>query len=126
MQPSPGTHYRNKKEKQLEINSESVFRSLQVYGNDISFQQAGNGPPLLFVHGGASDSRTWNPQLNALSDEFTIIAWGEPGAGRSSDVPDHFELNDYADCLAGFITQLEIMAKTDLNHVLPGIAVPMN
>lgn len=92
----------------METNLKPAIGSVQVNGIDISFQQAGNGPPLVFVHGGASDSRTWTPQLKVLSDEFTVIAWDEPGAGRSSDVPGHFELSDYADCLAGFITQLEI------------------
>lgn len=56
---------------------------------------------MLFVHGGAEDSRAWTPQLEALSDEFTVIAWDEPGAGGSADVPDGFGLADCADCLAG-------------------------
>jgi len=34
------------------------------------------------------------------------LAWDEPGAGQSADVPGHFELGDYADCLAGLITGL--------------------
>ena len=32
-----------------------------------------------------------------------MIAWDEPGAGESEDVPDEFGLPDYADCLAGMI-----------------------
>jgi pimeloyl-ACP methyl ester carboxylesterase len=44
----------------------------------------------VFVHGTAEDGRIWQPQLDALADEFTVIAWDEPDAGRSSDVPPHF------------------------------------
>ena len=62
----------------------------------------------MFVHGGAEDSRAWTPQLDALSDEFTVIAWDEPGAGESDDVPDGFGLSDYADCLAGLIRALGV------------------
>jgi pimeloyl-ACP methyl ester carboxylesterase len=34
------------------------------------------------------------------------VAWDEPGAGRSSDVPANFGLRDYAECLAGLIDAL--------------------
>jgi pimeloyl-ACP methyl ester carboxylesterase len=48
----------------------------------------------------------WHPQLEELSDEFTVVAWDAPGAGRSSDPPEWFRLGDYADCLAGFVDVL--------------------
>ena len=44
--------------------------------------------------------RMWRPQLAALAAEYTVVAWDEPGAGRSSDVPADFALADYASCLA--------------------------
>jgi pimeloyl-ACP methyl ester carboxylesterase len=50
----------------------------------------------------------WQPQLAALADEFTVVAWDEPGAGRSSDVPADFGLADYANCLAALIDALEL------------------
>src|SRR5215211_4202455 len=50
----------------------------------------------------------WGPQLAALADEFTVVAWDEPGAGRSSDVPAGFQLPDYAGCLAALIEQLTL------------------
>ena len=43
-----------------------------------------------------------------MSDEFTVVAWDEPGAGRSSDVPTDFGLTDYADCLAALIEALAL------------------
>jgi pimeloyl-ACP methyl ester carboxylesterase len=52
------------------------------------------------------DARMWRPQLAALADEFTVVAWDEPGAGRSSDVPADFGLPDYAECLAALIDAL--------------------
>lgn len=72
-------------------------------GVEVAYERAGDGPPIVFVHGATSDSRMWQPQLAALTDEFTVVAWDEPGAGRSSDVPPGFGLTDYADCLAALI-----------------------
>ena len=60
----------------------------------------------MFVHGAAEDARIWKPQLVGLADEFTVVAWDEPGAGGSSDLPDAFGLGDYADCLAALIEAL--------------------
>lgn len=77
-------------------------------GLRLAYHRAGHGQTVMFVHGGAEDSRVWTPQLDALSDEFTIVAWDEPGAGGSDDVPDQFGLPDYADCLAGMIRTLAV------------------
>jgi pimeloyl-ACP methyl ester carboxylesterase len=79
-------------------------------GLDVAYRRAGDGPPLVFVHGAASDGRLWRPQLDGLADEFTVVAWDEPGMGESSDIPADFELADYADCLAALIEQLELGA----------------
>jgi pimeloyl-ACP methyl ester carboxylesterase len=81
---------------------------VRVNGLDIAYERVGDGPPLVLVHGAAVDGRMWEPQLAALADEFTVIAWDEPGAGRSSDVPPSFTLADYADSLASLIGNLEL------------------
>ncbi len=60
----------------------------------------------MFVHGAAEDGRAWQPQLEGLADKFTVVAWDEPGAGRSSDAPADFGLSGYAECLAALIEAL--------------------
>jgi pimeloyl-ACP methyl ester carboxylesterase len=80
----------------------------RVDGLEIAYERVGEGPPLVLVHGAAVDSRMWGPQLVALADEFTVVAWDEPGAGRSSDVPRDFGLADYAICLAAVIGALDL------------------
>lgn len=78
-------------------------------GLEIGFDRAGNGPPLVLAHGGASDAREWGPQLAGLSGELTVIAWDEPGSGRSSDLPaPDFGLAGVADTLAALIEGLEL------------------
>ena len=81
---------------------------VRANGLEIAYERVGEGPPLVFVHGAAVDARVWRPQLAALADEFTVVAWDEPGAGRSSDVPADFGLADYADCLAALIDALDL------------------
>ncbi|HEV2773237.1 MAG TPA: alpha/beta fold hydrolase [Thermoleophilaceae bacterium] len=76
---------------------------VQANGLEIAYARAGEGPPLVLVHGAADDGRVWQPQLAGLADEFTVVAWDEPGAGRFSDLPEDFGLADYAHCLAALI-----------------------
>jgi pimeloyl-ACP methyl ester carboxylesterase len=76
---------------------------VDVSGLEIAYERAGQGPALVLVHGAAEDHRAWHPQLDALAGELTVVAWDEPGAGRSGDLPAGFTLADYATCLAAVI-----------------------
>ncbi|MCF2530992.1 alpha/beta fold hydrolase [Yinghuangia soli] len=77
--------------------------NVQVGGLDVAYVRLGQGPPLVLVHGAGVDGRMWQPQLDGLEGEFTVVAWDEPGAGRSSDLPPDFTLADFAHCLAAVI-----------------------
>jgi pimeloyl-ACP methyl ester carboxylesterase len=80
---------------------------VEVNGLHIAYERAGSGPALVLLHGYVGDGpTTWGRQLDGLSDEFTVIAWDAPGAGRSTDPPERFGLDGYADCLAGFLKEL--------------------
>jgi pimeloyl-ACP methyl ester carboxylesterase len=79
---------------------------VEVAGLRIAYRRAGEGPPLVLLHGGVGDSREWRRQLAGLSDAFTVVAWDAPGCGASSDPPERFAMADYADCLAGLVAAL--------------------
>lgn len=82
---------------------------IEVAGLTIAYERSGAGPALVLLHGGVGDGPgTWRAQIDDLSDEFTVVAWDAPGAGRSSDPPESFRLADYADCLAAFVEALDL------------------
>jgi pimeloyl-ACP methyl ester carboxylesterase len=95
-------------------SSEKATDHVLVGALRLGFRRAGEGPPLVLLHGGLEDSRAWQDQLEDLSDEFTVVAWDAPGCGGSADPPDDFRLADYADCLADLIDALAL----DRPHVL--------
>src|SRR5688572_1904451 len=87
------------------------METVEVDGLQIAYERAGSGPPLVLLHGYVGDGpTTWHRQLDGLSDEFTVVAWDAPGAGRSTDPPEAFGLDGYADCLAGFLETLGLDA----------------
>lgn len=81
---------------------------VEVGGLSIAYRRAGDGPPLVLLHGFTHDSRVWRPQLESLADQFTVIAWDAPGAGQSVDPPETFGISDWADCLAGFLAAVGV------------------
>jgi pimeloyl-ACP methyl ester carboxylesterase len=84
--------------------------TIRVAGLEVAYDRVGSGPPLVLVHGAAGDAREWRPQMVGLSGDFTVIAWDEPGAGRSSDVPADFGLVGYATALAALVETLDAPA----------------
>jgi pimeloyl-ACP methyl ester carboxylesterase len=82
--------------------------TVDAAGHRIAYERKGEGPPLVLLHGYVGDRRMWRPQLEELSDEFTVVAWDAPGYGGSSDPPESFPLADFADCLAAFVDALDL------------------
>jgi pimeloyl-ACP methyl ester carboxylesterase len=57
-------------------------------------EQAGEGPPLIFLHAGVADRRMWRPQMTALSSSFRTVAYDRRGFGETetADLPfSHLE-----------------------------------
>lgn len=79
-----------------------------INGLSVGFIQKGEGEALILLHGGVSDSRYWQREIDSLSKGFHVIAWDAPGCGISDDPPKNFSLGDYADNLAGLIDLLDI------------------
>lgn len=89
------------------VNNAEVLH-VEVDGHSVAYRQAGQGLPLVLLHGFLCDSRCWREQLASLSDQFRVIAWDAPGAGLSSDPPDPFTILDWSHCLAKFLKLLDI------------------
>lgn len=79
-----------------------------IHGLSIAYRMTGNGPALILLHGFTQDSRIWEQQLDELSDDFTVVAWDAPGAGKSTDPSERFTIDNWAESLADFLDALGI------------------
>ena len=52
-------------------------------GAMIYYDMAGEGPPLILIHGGEQDSSSWDYQIAALSEWYTVIRYDIRDFGRS-------------------------------------------
>jgi pimeloyl-ACP methyl ester carboxylesterase len=78
---------------------------LGVAGCSVSVKRAGQGPPLLFLHGGGGAAR-WLPFMGALAQRFDVIVPEHPGFGRS-ETPEWLDtIGDLAFFYLDFIGEL--------------------
>ena len=57
----------------------------QINGARLTYEMVGQGPPLLLLHGFGVDRRMWQPQVTALSSQYTLVLCDMPGFGASED-----------------------------------------
>jgi pimeloyl-ACP methyl ester carboxylesterase len=56
-----------------------------VNGTTLYYEMAGEGHPLVLIHGGAVDSRAFDDQFNVFSQHYKVVRYDVRGAGRSGD-----------------------------------------
>ncbi len=73
----------------------------EISGSKIFQESKGKGPPLVFVHGGLSDSRFWDDQFDFFAEYFKVLRYDVKGFGRSDPPREpyfaHQDLNDLLD-----------------------------
>ncbi len=81
---------------------------VNVNGIDIHYVEAGEGQPLLFLHGNSSCGEAWFQQFAAFRGRFRCIAYDSVNHGHSANSPRDQDEPDRADELEGFIAALGI------------------
>lgn len=86
----------------------------------ITYEERGEGPPLVFLHGIGGDAACWRSQLDAFSVAFRVIAWNMPGYGGSAPL-DPMTFPALADALAGLLDRLEVDRAHLVGHSMGGM-----
>jgi pimeloyl-ACP methyl ester carboxylesterase len=80
----------------------------------------GHGEPLIFLHGIGGGGRSFQRQLDALSDQFDCIAWDAPGYGGAPQLASTtFETLSAA--LARSLDDLKLASAHVVGHSLGGM-----
>ncbi len=58
----------------------------ELNGARIYYEVAGQGQPVVFIHGFSLDSRMWDAQWKALSKRFRVVRYDVRGFGQSAQV----------------------------------------
>lgn len=81
-----------------------------VDGDSIHYLHAGEGRPIVLLHGGIIDAAhiSWAPQLEPMADEGRLVVPDLPGYGRNPMPDDPLSIPRHVRTIAGFLRQLDI------------------
>lgn len=82
----------------------------------VTYQEKGQGIPAVLIHGVGMQSAAWKPQIDALSNDFTVIALDMPGHGGSDPLAGTPELPDYVAWLDEVLKALGLKAVHLAGH----------
>lgn len=98
-----------------------------VKGEPIFYAEAGQGPPVVMLHGGgpgASGVSNYSRNIDALAKNFRVIVPDMPGYGRSTKKPDHEDTYRYiGDMIRGLMDELNIDTAHLVGNSLGGASV---
>lgn len=83
---------------------------VDVDGSPTFVREAGDGVPILFLHG--PEDPEWSPALARLASEFRVVAPDHPGMGRSALAPGLDTMNDLVGYYVDLIDTLELHDAT--------------
>jgi pimeloyl-ACP methyl ester carboxylesterase len=89
---------------------------LNINGHRTHYLKAGSGPPVVLVHGGASDSRDWIDTMASLSRRFAFYAPDLIGFGQSQRNKTGYYLSDFSDFILEFIDALKLENPALVGH----------
>lgn len=76
-------------------------------GVELYFEEAGEGTPLVLIHGLTANLRTFQEEVDYFKDNFRVITYDCRGHGRS-DKPLSFTLNDHIEDVVALLDHLGI------------------
>jgi 3-oxoadipate enol-lactonase len=68
----------------------------EVNGTRLYYETAGSGNPVVLIHGFGSDSRVWDAQFKAFSEQYLVLRYDIRGHGKSA-VPSNEPYTHAAD-----------------------------
>src|SRR3954471_2261364 len=97
-----------------------VRESRVVHGYRRAFVRAGDGPPLLLLHGIGNSAQTWAGVIEKLAAEHTVLAPDLLGHGSSDKPRGDYSIAGYAHGMRDLLSVLDLEQVTVVGHSLGG------
>jgi pimeloyl-ACP methyl ester carboxylesterase len=97
-----------------------ALRTRLVHGYRRAYRIAGEGPPLLLIHGIGDSSRTWEQIIPLLAREHLVLAPDLLGHGASDKPRADYSVAAYANGMRDLLAVLGIEKVTLVGHSLGG------
>lgn len=91
-----------------------------INGTRLSFIDEGRGLPILLVHGFPLSRAIWQPQIEALSKNFRVIAPDLRGHGASEAPAGVYDMNTFAGDLSALLEERQCGPAVLVGHSMGG------
>jgi pimeloyl-ACP methyl ester carboxylesterase len=99
---------------------------VSLHGHRVNFNIAGQGPPVVLIHGVAGRAGQWNETMQLLADSHTVIAPDLLGHGDSAKPRGDYSLGAHASGIRDLLLGLGFERASVVGHSLGGgIAMQM-
>lgn len=90
------------------MRERTQVKTIQANGTEFHYVERGGGQPVVFVHGGLGDFRTWLPQVENFSTRYRAISYSRRAHYPNAWPPDytHSSMPLHVEDLAGLIEGL--------------------
>jgi pimeloyl-ACP methyl ester carboxylesterase len=95
-------------------------KTIKVDGLDVRYYTAGQGEPLVVIHGGGGDARTWWRNIRVLAEKYTVYAPDLPGYGGSQPLDGTYYVPELSDFVEKFTQALGLEKFSLVGHSLGG------
>jgi pimeloyl-ACP methyl ester carboxylesterase len=93
-----------------------------VGGVRTRYFSAGDGAPLVLLHGGGESALVWRWVQPRLAERFRVLAPDFPGSGESDLLSGGYSDGLFGEFVAGFLDALRIGRAAIVGHSLGGLA----
>src|SRR3954469_19589242 len=93
---------------------------VRLHGHRVNFNIAGEGPPIVLIHGVAGRAAQWDETMLLLAEKHTVIAPDLLGHGESAKPRGDYSLRAFASRGRDLVVGLGIERPTIVGHSLGG------
>jgi pimeloyl-ACP methyl ester carboxylesterase len=93
---------------------------MNLHGHRVVYRIAGNGPPVVLIHGMVNSSLHWEEVALRLADDYTVVAPDLIGHGDSATPRGDYSLGAHAAAIRDQLSVLGIERATVVGHSLGG------
>lgn len=94
--------------------------NIKIRNLNINYIEKGEGECLLLLHGWGSKLDLFNNIIDHLSKEYKVVALDMPGFGKSDEMIEAWNVDDYVDFIIEFTESLKIDKLSILGHSFGG------
>ena len=97
-----------------------ISKTIKVKGLDIHYLVAGQGMPLLLIHGYGGEAKKWLQNIAVLSGKYLVYAPDLPGCGTSQPLEGSYYIPELVEFMESFVESLGLKKFYLVGHSLGG------